>query len=114
MASHFKFRVLGQQHWDTHDDNIDVVIELPTGDKYAATFFTIRNIQSIINKYRATGECESGLYLWASNMVVVNDLERDTIQRTIESLLKDGEFAYACKRLEDGDGAGRKRGQNYL
>ncbi len=99
MPDHFKYHVLACQTWDIQDDNIDVEIELSDGSKYTATFFTLRNIRSLFEKNRATGECVSGLYLWSSSMILVENLESSTIERTIGGLLEEGELASACLRI---------------
>jgi hypothetical protein len=102
MKYSFWYEVIGGQAWDVHDDNIDVQIRLPDGSMYAATFFTVRNINSLFTKNRATGECASGLYLWAANMILVDNLERGTIERAIASLIEEGELASACQRIREG------------
>lgn len=86
------FKVLGAPVWDALDGNVDVEVTLPDGSRHAATFFTIRNIQSIFAKNRRTGECERGLYFWAVDMIVVEEITMDVIGRTIASLLKEGGF----------------------
>ena len=98
MKDRFTYQVLGNQTWDRNDDNIDVEIELATGGRFSATFFTLRNIKSLFEKNRATGECASGLYLWSLNMILVENLESHTIERTIASLIDQDELASACFR----------------
>jgi hypothetical protein len=98
MHDDFTYQVIGQA-WDIHDDNIDIEISLPDGRRYSATFFTLSNIESLFEKNRRTGECDSGLYLWASDMVIVRDLEQQTIERTIASLIEQDELSSACHRI---------------
>lgn len=77
------------------DDNVDVFVYFADGRKYVATFFTVANIQSIMRKDRATGECAGGLYFWASDMIVVERLDRETVERTVADLMRSGEFEKA-------------------
>lgn len=95
----FELSVIGAQEWDDHDDNIDVEVQFPSGRRYAATFFTIRNIQSLFRKNRETGECLSGTYLWATDMILVENLQRSTLISTINGLLNDHEFDSAFTHL---------------
>lgn len=95
----FEFVILGDQSWDVEDDNVDVEIVLQSGARFSATFFTLRNLSSLFAKNRITGECAAGLYLWASNMVIVESLDRDTIGRAIQGLIDDSELESACLRL---------------
>ncbi|PQV89209.1 hypothetical protein CDT93_21660, partial [Cronobacter sakazakii] len=39
------------------DDNIDVEVLLDNGERYTATFFTLKNIASILERYKNSGEC---------------------------------------------------------
>ncbi|HKO57800.1 MAG TPA: hypothetical protein VJ276_18170 [Thermoanaerobaculia bacterium] len=78
------------------DDNVDVFVYFADGKKkYVATFFTVSNIQSVMRKDRGTGECAGGLYFWASNMIVVERLDRETVERTVADLMRTGEFEKA-------------------
>ena len=58
---------------DIDCDNIDVVVTLSNGDKYAATFFTISNIKRILKRYRDSGECAFGKYF----LVIIYDYNRE-------------------------------------
>ena len=99
MATNFTYRILSCQTWDIYDDNLDVEIDLSDGRGYSATFFTIPNIRTLMNKNRVTGECSGGLYLWASNMIIIENLGSDTIERTIAGLIEDKEIDAVCYRL---------------
>ena len=77
------------------DDNVDVFVYFADGRKYAATFFTVANIQSIMKRYRSSGECADGLYFWASDLVIVERLDRETVERTVADLIGSGEFEKA-------------------
>jgi len=100
MADSFSFKILGCQTWDVHDDNVDVQIQLNDGSEYWATFFTLQNLETLFAKNKITGECASGLYLWASNMILVKTLDLETIRSTIHALLTDCEFESACTRIK--------------
>ena len=100
MDSTFDFRVLGCPTWDNQDDNVDVEIIVHSSTCYSATFFTVKNITSLFDKNRITGECVSGTYLWAANMILVKDLEIDTIRVTISDLLTSGEIETTCHRIK--------------
>jgi hypothetical protein len=77
---------------DALDDNVDVFVDFVTGERYVATFFTIANIQRLMDKDAETGECAGGLYFWATDMVIVRSLTRQNIERTIADLLATGTF----------------------
>lgn len=77
------------------DENIDVEVVFESGALYVATFFTPENIRGLMEKNRRTGECLGGLYLWASDMIIVERLTRDVVSRAVADLLASGEFESA-------------------
>lgn len=77
------------------DENIDVEVVFEDGTKYVATFFTLENIQALFQKNRKTGECCSGLYFWASDLILVQRLTLENVQRTVADLMEQGEFETA-------------------
>lgn len=91
----YEVSVLGPQVWNPSNDNVDVEVRFADGRSYGATFFTLANLESLFEKNRKTGECASGLYLWAINMILVRELSMENIERTIEDLIANEEFESA-------------------
>jgi hypothetical protein len=96
----FEVNVIGVQVWDPASDNLDVEVKLADGRRFGATYFTLQNIQRLFEKNRSTGECLNGLYLWASNMILVEHLTLDTIRSSVRDLLDSGEFFSAFARFD--------------
>ena len=63
------------------NDNIDLNIILPDGTVFFTTFFTLKNIQTLI---------EDELYFWSTDMVIVKDLKKETIKKAVTQIIKDG------------------------
>jgi hypothetical protein len=80
---------------DPDDDNVDVTVKFATGEHYTATFFALNNLESLMEKYRETGECAGGLYVWSAHMVVIARLTSANVERAVADLLESGEFAAA-------------------
>ena len=74
------------------DDNSDVVVSFEDGPSWVATFFSYKNIQSLVDKNRVTGECLSGKYFWAGDLILVDELTRERIEEVIKHLIEEGEF----------------------
>ena len=110
MTDQFTYRVLASQSWDEFDDNLDIEITLSDGRQYSATFFTLRNLESLFEKNRRTGECAGGLYFWAVDMILVERLDHETIRATIADLISSGELASACLQISGVGGARFRRG----
>lgn len=81
------------------DDNVDVVIELDDGREFSATFFTIQNLKTLMKRYRVSGECAGGLYIWARDMIVVDTISREIVETVVADLLSSGELEHCCTRL---------------
>jgi hypothetical protein len=80
---------------DLRNGNVDVFVYFADGSKYAATFFTLENPRELFLKNHQTGECASGKYLWAANMIIVERIDDETIQTAVADLMTTGEFARA-------------------
>jgi hypothetical protein len=82
------------RHYSGHDDNVDVDVYFDEC-RYRATFFTTRNIQSIMRSYRQTGECAGGRYFWAAAAIIVDRIDQNTVETVVADLLRSGEFESA-------------------
>ncbi len=89
------------------NDNIDVVVRFDDGLGYAATFITPINIDLIMKRYETTGECLGGTYFWCSSMIIVHNLDRETIEAAIKDLIGTGEFfdVFEGPSIKDDDGS---------
>lgn len=101
-SSDFRVRVVGTQIWNPADDNLDVEVTFVDGSRFGATFFTLRNVERLFERNRVTGECGGGRYLWASNMILVQELTTEVIGKTVQNLLDSEEFFTAFARFGDG------------
>jgi hypothetical protein len=82
------------------DDNIDVFVRLDNGELWTATFFTISNIETLLNRYKVRGECLHGQYVWAKAMIIVRSLTAEGVRDTLEELHRTGELFAAMVRVE--------------
>jgi hypothetical protein len=74
--------------------NVDVEVR-DAGGRWSATFFTLDNLEALFMKNATTGECATGLYLWAADMILVRSLSEDVIVKTVADLRATGEFTRA-------------------
>ena len=86
---------------DPDNDNVDVQVTFPNGESFSAVFFTLQNIETLMKDYKKTGECANGLYFWASNMMIVQELTEQTICETIDNLLAEEEFESVFSKNEE-------------
>mgnify|MGYP006948354984 FL=1 len=74
------------------DDNVDVRIELEDGRAYSVTFFTVKNLVTLMARWGKTGECANGLYVWAKNMIVVQEISQVVIRKVVQDLVESREI----------------------
>lgn len=92
-GQHYKITVhAGLQGLDPLSDNVDVEVIFDNGSRYMATFFTLENIQRIMDRYEQSGECMKGFYFWATDMILVRRLSRENIAKVVGDLISKGEF----------------------
>jgi len=100
MKHPFQLDVIGSEAWDRFNDNVDVIVHFPDSTSYTATFFTLENIKCLIESYKESGECASGLYFWCIEMIIVEELSLEVMERTVESLLQENEFTKVFQRSD--------------
>lgn len=87
--------------WNIDDDNTDAIVTFEDGSRWVASFFTYRNIQTLADKNKQTGECLHGKYLWGSDMVLVDECSRKRIEEVVSHLIMSGEFEVVFSRCEE-------------
>jgi hypothetical protein len=98
IESEDKGPIIGGQLYT--DDNSDVIVTFTDDKRYVATFFTYDNVKTLTEKNKRTGEQLGGKYFWASDMILVERVDRDTIENVIADLIKDNSFDQLFKLVE--------------
>jgi hypothetical protein len=96
--------------WDPADAVTDVVATLPDGSRWIAAFCAFAHLPTLRRACAESGENLGGRYLWASDLVLVDDTSRATIEAVVADLVARGDLASAFGELEEGpagDGDGR-------
>ena len=81
------------------NDNSDVVVTMQNGEKYISTLFTYENIMHLKENYKKSGECLSGKYFWASDMLIVERINRKEIEELIQHLIEENEFEVIFRKI---------------
>ncbi len=77
---------------DNLDDHTDVIVVTDTGKKYAATFFTYKNIETIRRNNEKSGDYLGGKYFWVKDMVLVQSCSETEVKNIVEHLCEEGNF----------------------
>jgi hypothetical protein len=93
-----------EEGWNPPDANTDVIVKFDDGTRWVASFFTYQNILSLVEKDKTTGECLSGKYFWASDMILVDEVSRKRIEEVITELIRENDFEQVfalCREVND-------------
>ena len=82
-------------------DNVDVEVRLPSGERYASTFYAKGNIDILFSKNKKTGENSNGLYLNMIYSVVVEQLTEEVIKKVVSDLIDKNELYYSFEKLNN-------------
>lgn len=83
------------------NDNSDVIVAFKNGEKYIATFFTYENIEWLRQKNEKTGECLNGKYFFATDLILIDRLNREEILKIINYLINQNEFFTAFEKINE-------------
>lgn len=92
--------------WDPADAVTDAIVTLGDGSRWIAACCAFAHVATLRAACADTGENLGGRYLWASDLVLVEDTRRATIEAVVRDLIGRGDLASAFGRIEDGDGDG--------
>ena len=84
--------------WTPHDDVTDVIVTLPDGTRWAATFCAFAHLATLRALWERHGEALGGRYVWMANLILVEDTSRATTTAVVDSLLRSSEFVSAFAR----------------
>jgi hypothetical protein len=87
--------------WESDDVNSDAIVTFEDGKRWVATFFTYKNIRSLTEKFRRSGECLGGKYFVATDMILVDEVTRVRIEEVVADLIKENEFEIYFERCDE-------------
>ena len=85
------------------NDNSDVIVTFNDNTRFVASFFTYENIEHLRQKNKRTGECLDGRYFWASDMIIVDRINRKEVEEVIDSLIEDNYFTLVFNKISEED-----------
>ena len=92
--------------WTPRDDITDAIVTLNDGTRWVATFCAFEHLAALRRNSAESGECLGGKYFWASDLVLIDDTSRPSIEVVVRDMLASGEFPGAFSQCEaDSDAA---------
>lgn len=86
---------------DYENCNTDVKVTFKDKSTYVASFFTIKNIRELMSKDSRTGENLSGKYFWASDLIIIDDCSRESIEQVIDELIRIDDFYLMFMQVDE-------------
>jgi len=102
------------EDYEPRSECTDVAVVLSNRKRYVSTFYTLRKLSWILEKNRETGEDLSGKYIWAADMIIVDEISRKRIEEVVQHMLHEDELKDAWELDESGDPPepGRQQGDS--
>lgn len=97
IESEIKSPIIGGQ--SVYNDNSDAIVTTENGDRYVATFFTYQNIEHLRKKNQETGELLNGKYFCATDIIIIDKIERESITDVIQDLITNDVFRQYFRKL---------------
>jgi hypothetical protein len=96
------------------DANTSVVVTLEDGSIWTATFFTYRNVLTLVESYKSDSECLNGKYFWAWDMILVDEVTRERIEEVVRHFFEEREFSGPFRECSEHNGILFPRYNNRL
>jgi hypothetical protein len=81
--------------YDPADDLTDAIVTLADGTRWVASFCSYAHVDTLRRHLAASGDCLGGRYLWLSDLILIKDTSRATIEAVTRDLLRTGAFRSA-------------------
>lgn len=88
-----------QSQQNLNDLHTDVVVELKNRDKYIASFFTYKNMETLKSLHQEKGDYLHGKYFWVKGMLMVEECNRENIEMVIHDLIEEGDFFRVFRKI---------------
>ena len=89
--------------WQPGNDVTDAIVTLTDGSRWVGTFCAFTHIAELRSNCAVNGECLGGRYLWASDLILVDDTSRSSLEAIIGDLLATGELQAAMSQVDEND-----------
>jgi hypothetical protein len=86
--------------WQPANDVTDAIVTLRDGSRWIGTFCAFDHVAELRANCAENGECLGGRYLWASDLILIDDTLRPTIEAVVRDLLVTGELPSAMSAVD--------------
>jgi len=69
----------------------DIILKTKDGKRYISNFITRKYLDHMFEKNKTTGECAKGTFFAMPQCVIIEDLTRDSVKKTINDMIDNVE-----------------------
>lgn len=91
--------------WEPANDVTDVMVTLDDGTRWIASFCAFGHLATLRQNCAENGENLGGRYLWASDLILVDDTSRPSVEAIVADLIDRDDLTSAFREAEPDDGA---------
>ena len=88
----FEIKIADPKLFDPKKEAVEVILTTDSGREYYAGFITKDFINYMFEKNKRTGECSNGTYFTMPKMIIVEEISRKNIKKTIDDLISNFEL----------------------
>lgn len=81
-------------------ENVDAEVILGDGSRWSATFLSVAEIDRIMKRWQATGECLGGTYFHCPDLIVISRGGIETMAAALRDVLAAGDPGAALVRVD--------------
>lgn len=89
----------GDNALDYSDLYSDVIVRFSNGDAYVATFFSVRNLEGMLNECKETLKNHEEPFYKILNAVLVDNLQKSMLLPVIEHMIVEGDFQVVFRKI---------------
>ena len=87
--------------WTPADAVTDAIVTLDDGTRWVASCCSFAHLETLRANCAESGENLNGKYLWASDLVLVDDTSRASLEAVVRDLLARGELQNAFSEVAE-------------
>ena len=89
--------------WTPADAVTDAIVTLADGTRWVASCCSFDHLATLRRNCVESGENLGGKYLWASDLILVDDTSRASLEAVVRDLLASGDLPHAFSLVEEGE-----------
>ena len=96
----FRLNWTSSEPFHPRNETVEVRLTAKDGQEYSANFTAHGFIDYMFVKNKNTGECAEGTYFCMPNMILVEEISKENVRKTIDDLINNFEIETYFKKID--------------